>query len=91
MKRTLMALVLGTTLLPAISLAHDDRRWDPYSRHGRFENREARPGDPGYYSHTHKRKIHKDDTRRHCHSIYNDEHNQVSRRDYPDPWWWGRR
>lgn len=89
-KSLLSALILGAMLAPAITFAHDSqRRWDAYHDWGRqYGQREARPGDPGYYCHRHQRRIHKDDVRRHCHSIYNDEHNIYShRRRGSSPWW----
>jgi len=85
MKRTMTAIILGTALLPAVSFSHDGRRHDHDRWRHRYD-RVARPGDPGYYCHTHKRKIHRDDSRRHCHSIYNDPHRDVRDRDFRYPW-----
>lgn len=87
MKTTILAALLGVTLLPTVSFAHDgDRRgWDRYDRRVYNSGRAVEPGDPGYYCHKHKRKIHKEDNgRKHCHSAYNDEHNPDSWRDYRD-------
>lgn len=89
MKKIFLALILGTILTPATSYAHDNqRRWDAYGRGDPYAQREARPGDPGYYCHRHERKIHKDDVRRHCHSIYNDDHGvYANQRRNQSPWW----
>ena len=84
MKRTIFAILLGMTLLPAPGFAHDSRGWDRTDRRVYSESRAAQPGDPGYYCHKHKRKTNKDDTRRHCHSVYNYEHNPDSWRDDRD-------
>jgi len=84
MQSILVAFVAGALSLPSLSFAHDTRRWD--DGRGRYE-RAARPGDPGYYCHRHERKIHKDDTRRHCHSAYNDPHRPTGGRDFWFPWW----
>jgi hypothetical protein len=87
MKRTMTAIILGTAWLPAVSFSHDGRRHD-HDRWRHSYDRVARPRDPGYYCDTHKRKIHRDDTRRrrHCHSIYNDPHRDVRDRDFRYPW-----
>jgi hypothetical protein len=86
MKRLLLSLTFGTMLLPSVGLAHDGRYWETYDRRYGYE-RAARPGDPGYYCHRHTRKLSRDDTRRHCHSIYNDPHGVFADRYYPPPWW----
>ena len=82
MKRLILAVLLGITLLPAGSFAHDRRSSEAYDRRVDNENRPAQRGDPGYYCHKHKRQINREDTRKHCHSAYNDEHNPDSWRDY---------
>jgi len=87
MKKIFLALMFGTMLLPPESFADDRRRWDSYGSRGRYEQREAQSGDPGYYCHRHERKTHKDDVRRHCHSAYSDEHGMYADRRRPSPWW----
>ena len=93
MKRTILAVALGTMLFPAGGFAHDRRAPDPYDRGLYRETRDPQPGDPGYYCHRHKRKVNDKDTgRRHCHSAYNDEHNPGAWRDYGtsrNRGWWG--
>ena len=96
MKRTILAVALGTMLFPAGSFAHDRGAPDPYDRGLYRATRDPQPGDPGYYCHRHKRKTSDNDTgRRHCHSVYNDEHNPDAWRDYRDyrssrdRGWWG--
>ena len=87
MKRAMLAIILGTLLLPELGFSHevrsrlDDLRW----RHD--AGPVARPKDPGYYCHRHERKIHPDDKRRHCHSAYNDPHGVARDRDFRRPWW----
>ena len=87
MKKIFLALMFGTMLLPTEGFGDDRRRWDSYGRPGRYEQRQSQPTDPGYYCHRHERKIHKDDVRHHCHSVYNDEHNSYADRRRPSPWW----
>ncbi|MBM4264375.1 MAG: hypothetical protein FJ143_08145 [Deltaproteobacteria bacterium] len=85
MKRKILAILLGLTFFPALSFAHDQRGWDRYDRRVYNDGRSAQPGDPGYYCHKHKRKTGKHDNgRKHCHSVYNDEHNSDGWRDYRD-------
>ena len=85
MKRALMAITVVTILLPTISLSHEGRRRDDDRWRDRYE-RVARPGGPSYYCHRHERRIHRDDTRRHCHSVYNDPHGVVRDRPFRNPW-----
>lgn len=91
MKKILLALMLGTVLLPIESFANDPhRRWNAYGRDDHYTARAAHPSDPGYYCHRHERKIHRDDVRRHCHSAYSDPHGVYTherRRSAPSPWW----
>ncbi len=67
MKRTIMALMIGTLLLPATSFAHDWFPW--YGRRTRVDSEYARehPRWPRAYCHRHRYRLHADDKRRHCH------------------------
>lgn len=84
MRITILAVLVGMTLLPTVGLAHDGRSWDRGDRGEYRPIRGAQPGDPGYYCHRHKKKTNLNNNRKHCHSIYNDEHNPDSWRDYRD-------
>jgi len=87
MKKTFMAIVLGTILLPGVVFSHDGRSRQDYAVWRHNSGPVARRGDPGYYCHKHERKLHPDDKRRHCHSSYNDPHGAVRGRDFRHPWW----
>lgn len=81
MKRTFMAIMLGTLILPASGFAHDPYYRDSYGWRDRIDRRIARPVDPGNYCHRHRR-----DGRLHCHSVYNDPHGIAAERAYPFRW-----
>jgi len=82
MKRTFMAIMLGTLILPAMGFAHDQYYRDSYGWRDRIDRRIARPADPGYYCHRHRR-----DGPLHCHSVYNDPHGVAAQRAYSYPPW----
>ena len=87
MKRTIVAIILGTLFLPGLGFSHDVRSRVDYLRWRHDAGPVARRGDPGYYCHRHEQRLHADDKRRHCHNAYNDPHRVTRDRDFGRPWW----